>query len=277
MYNESSNLSMKIVQGKRRTQLFLQTDSAIYLRSANLKHFVEDEQHVTRLYKYSVLIFMQKGTLRFRENGIEVELCEGEYYIQRAGLLQEGLPIVDVPTYFYVEFSGGQFSDSAYGIPLRGKFRNQKLQPLMDAIAQSYKLHTANPFLLNSYMYRIFSELAESTAAYSNTADFLTVVRRYIASEYSSQITVQGLAKKFGYHEDYLARMFRAKYGVSIYQWLISVRIEHAAWLIRNTGMKLSDIATSVGYRDQSTFYRAFERLNGISPKAYREQMNDHD
>lgn len=277
MYNESSNLSMKIVQGKRRTQLFLQTDSAIYLRSANLKHFVEGEQHVTRLYKYSVLIFMQKGTLRFRENGIEVELCEGEYYIQRAGLLQEGLPIVDAPTYFYVEFSGGQFSDSAYGIPLRGKFRNQKLQPLMDAIAQSYKLHTANPFLLNSYMYRIFSELAESTAAYSNTADFLTVVRRYIASEYSSQITVQGLAKKFGYHEDYLARMFRAKYGVSIYQWLISVRIEHAAWLIRNTGMKLSDIATSVGYRDQSTFYRAFERLNGISPKAYREQMNDHD
>ena len=274
MYNEAIGqiLFQKTMIGEIR--MFLQTDSALHLRAANLKQFAEGEVHVTRMYKYSVLILMQSGTLRFRENGAEIELREGEYYIQRAGLLQEGLPTAHAPTYFYIEFSGASYSDFAYGIPLRGKFRSQKLQPLTDAFTQAYSRHNSNPFLLNSYMYRIFSELTEATSAYSNTADFLTVIRRYITAEHSSQLTVQGLAKKFGYHEDYLARMFRAQYGTSIYQYLISVRIEHAAWLIRNTNMKLSDVAASVGYHDQSAFYRAFERLNGVSPKTYRVQTN---
>ena len=252
--------------------MYLQTDSAIHLHAANLKCFAEGERHVTRIYKYSVLILMQSGSLRFLENGIEIELREGEYYIQRAGLLQEGLPLDRPPTYFYIEFSGEAYSESTLGIPLRGNFRYQTLRPLMDSFVQSYSGHNANPFLLNSHMYRIFSELTESSASYRNTADFLTMVRRYITAEYSSPITVQGLARRFGYHEDYLERMFRAQYGTSVYQYLISVRIEHAAWLIRNTGMKLSEVAASVGYRDQSAFYRAFERINGISPKAYREQ-----
>lgn len=254
--------------------MFLQTDSAIHLRAANLKQFVEGEQHVTRMYQYSVLILMQSGSLRFLENGVEIEVGEGEYYVQRAGMLQEGVQLATQPSYFYIEFSGGGYSDLAQGIPLRGKFSYQKLQPLLDAFLQSYSKHYANPFLLNSYMYRVFSELTEASSSYSNTLDFLTVIRRYITAEYSSNITVQGLAKQFGYHEDYLERMFRAQYGTSIYQYLISVRIEHAAWLIRNTRMKLSDVAASVGYRDQSAFYRAFERINGMSPKAYREQSN---
>ena len=137
---------------ERRIRMFLQTDSAIHLRAANFKHFVEGEQHVTRMYKYSVLILMQSGSLRFLENGVEIELNEGEYYIQRAGLLQEGIVGCCSPSYFYIEFSGGAYSDFTQGIPLRGKFRYQKLQPLMDAFVQSYIRHNANPFLLNSYM-----------------------------------------------------------------------------------------------------------------------------
>lgn len=253
--------------------MLLQTNSPARLHIASMKHFLPDELHVTRVYEYSVLILMLEGELRFRENGREVTVRAGEYYIQRDGLLQEGVPMKQpLPVYFYMEFSGGNYANGGSGIPLFGKFRSEEILSVINACSTAYSQHTANRFLLNSYMFRIFSALIENAPSYSNTSELLSMVRRYINAEYASAITLSSLSKKFGYHADYLARLFRRKYGISVYQYLISVRMEHADWLIRNTDMKITDIPDAVGYHDHSAFYRAFEKYYRLSPAAAREK-----
>ena len=49
-----------------------------------------------------------EGVLRFRENGIPVEVHPGEYYIQRHGLLQEGKCESDSPKYFFYTMVGAR-------------------------------------------------------------------------------------------------------------------------------------------------------------------------
>ena len=257
--------------------MVLQTDSVMRLCHAAMKQFAPGEVHTTRIYGYSVLILMMRGVLRFRENLQTVELHPGEYYIQRDGLLQEGVPIADTPpVYFYVEFYGGSYAGEGPGLALSGRYEMKQIQPILQAISSAYSRHTANQFLLNSHMFRIFSELMQSAPEYSNTPELLSMVRRYIDAEYATPITLPALSRQFGYQHDYLARLFRRHYHISVYRYLTSVRMEHADWLIQNTDLKISDIAAAVGYRDPSAFYRAFEKYCGTPPRSRGKPAGAH-
>lgn len=58
---------------------------------------------MTRVYEdINVLRLMFGGTLTFREDGKTVTLTAGDYYIQKAGLRQEGLPPVGDPALYYL-------------------------------------------------------------------------------------------------------------------------------------------------------------------------------
>ncbi len=251
--------------------MLLLTDSLMQLHHASMKYFVPGEVHVTRICPYSVLILMIDGTLRFREDKTEISVTPGEYYIQRAGLLQEGVPMQGrTPVYFYVEFYGGSYAETGSGLSILGQYQLKNIQPVISAYSLACSRRTANRFLLNSYMFRIFSELTQNSPAYSNKTELLSMVRRYLHSEYASPITLGTLARQFGYQPDYLSRMFRKQYRISLYQYLITVRMEHALWLLRNTDIKISEIASAVGYHDLSSFYRAFEKCCGAPPHTFR-------
>ena len=126
------------------------------------KVFQPKELHCTRLYNRSVLILMMDGELRFREDGKLFTLLPGEYYIQRNGLLQEGVPMDKPPIYFWIEFHAS-YSEDAIGLPLRGTFRMLNVVPLIERMEDLFHHHRADPFKLNSYMLRIFSELLSSS------------------------------------------------------------------------------------------------------------------
>ena len=48
-------------------------------------------------------------------------------------------------------------------------------------------------------------------------------------------------------------------------------RLSQAAWLLRNTGRHVDEIAVSVGYENVSYFHRLFAARFGCSPKQYRD------
>ena len=47
--------------------------------------------------------------------------------------------------------------------------------------------------------------------------------------------------------------------------------MSQAAWLLRNTALRVEDIAVSVGYENSSYFHRLFAARFGLSPKKYRD------
>lgn len=68
----------------------------------------------------------------------------------------------------------------------------------------------------------------------------------------------------------YLSSLFKEHEGESISARIESVRLEHAADLLRSTEEHVHDIQDKVGYRNPNTFYKAFKRRFGRSPKEYR-------
>lgn len=100
-----------------------------------------------------------KGVLRFREAEIDVEVKEGEYYIQKAGLKQEGVEPSDEPNYFFIHFKG-HFSHN--GLPLHGTFNIEEAQKI---IAEIEKLgNTAEKLDYDSLFYLLLRLLRRENA-----------------------------------------------------------------------------------------------------------------
>ena len=242
--------------------------------ACSTKIFEIGEVHITRICKQrSVLILMRSGVLRFREDGRLVELSAGEYYIQRHGLLQEGVALDDPPTYFYIEFRGAYSEEDK--LPLRGRFQSKTVEPLLESFEELFKSHNGSPFLLNSYMNRVFSELWAGAPHHDGQEHLTRLIRNDLRARYAETVSTDELARRFGYAGDYLTRIFKRQYGITPHQYQIKVRMEHAQWLLDNTRLSVEEIADAVGYRDFSAFYRSFRKATGASPRERRQTKND--
>lgn len=70
-----------------------------------------------------------------------------------------------------------------------------------------------------------------------------------------------------------LVRQFKAVFHTTPYQYLIRIKLEHAAHLLRHSGNPVHSITWMCGFEDVSAFCRAFKSYHGISPVGFRAQV----
>jgi AraC-like DNA-binding protein len=86
----------------------------------------------------------------------------------------------------------------------------------------------------------------------------------------AKDISVAQLAREVGLSSSYFARAFRKATGRPPHRWLLEQRIEATQSLLLNSQMSLEEIAKACGFSDQSHLTRAFTRMIGTSPGAWR-------
>jgi len=82
--------------------------------------------------------------------------------------------------------------------------------------------------------------------------------------------TIPKLARMVGTNENKLKKGFKEIYGKSIYNYLISFRMEKAIELLEDGKLPLDEIALLVGYADSAHFSRAFRKEKGVPPGQFR-------
>ncbi len=229
------------------------------------RQFEKGEHHIERAYNYHVLILMRKGVLRFSENGVPVELHPGEYYIQKAGLYQQGLVASDEPNYFYIHFKG-TFNKGA-GLPLRGTFDIEKIQPIISKIDALE--NGAEKLEYEHLFYEILSTLK---AGFFDEKSDAERIKSHILSHYKEDVSLDDIAKKFFLSPNQIINIVKAKYDETPYQMLMSYRLKRAAELILATDTPIQEICYYVGFHDYTAFYKAFSKKYEVSPLQYREQ-----
>lgn len=68
----------------------------------------------------------------------------------------------------------------------------------------------------------------------------------------------------------YFSQLFKQTTGTTPHQYVIRCRIERAKYLMQQNKLPLAEIATQVGFTDQSHLHRHFKRLVGVTPKTYQ-------
>lgn len=84
-------------------------------------------------------------------------------------------------------------------------------------------------------------------------------------------LSVPDLADQAQLSQNYLARAFRARYGMTVPHYVLQRRIELAQHLLTTSRLSIKQVAAEVGLPDIQHFNKQFRRLAGSSPTVYRE------
>lgn len=97
-------------------------------------------------------------------------------------------------------------------------------------------------------------------------------VQKYVDDNYTYELTLTGLAEMFYLNETYLSGLFKQHAGATFSDYVTRLRMNKAGELLRDSDLKLTDIAMLVGISSSSYFSTSFKKFYGMSPKEYREQ-----
>ncbi|KWX70543.1 response regulator transcription factor [Paenibacillus jilunlii] len=98
-------------------------------------------------------------------------------------------------------------------------------------------------------------------------------IKRYIDAHYRENISLKSLAGEFYMNAVYLGRLFRKTYGVYFNDYLLELRIQEAKKLLRQSDLRMYEIAGRVGFQNADYFVTQFEKLEQISPSEYRNML----
>lgn len=158
----------------------------------------------------------------------------------------------------------------------------------MDTILRVYSMldrltHEQPPFLsLIQFLEVLYNlslspdshQLATSSfanAAVSSDSRRVSKVEAVINSRYNTQLTLEELASVAGMTPTAFSRFFRKRTGRALSEYIIDIRLGHAARKLIDTTMTVAEICYDCGFNNISNFNRAFKRKKGCSPKVFRE------
>lgn len=98
-------------------------------------------------------------------------------------------------------------------------------------------------------------------------------IKKYIDSHYTENINLKGIAARFYMNSVYLGQLFRKTYGVYFNEYLLSIRIEEAKKMLRQTDMRMYEVAEKVGFQNADYFVTQFEKLEKVTPTDYRNKL----
>ena len=80
------------------------------------------------------------------------------------------------------------------------------------------------------------------------------------------------MATEMGMSYYHLSRLFNEHMGMSFVGYLTEVRLEYSKALLRNTSLKVEQIAEMSGFLESNSFIRVFKKYYAITPGRYRKE-----
>ncbi len=119
----------------------------------------------------------------------------------------------------------------------------------------------------------VFGESSETVPEEISPEEVVRIIKEYIESNYCQNIKITMFAEKYFLSIEYLTKLFRNKYGFTIYEYVLKLRMERAKELLEDENNKIIDIAGRLGYADNHYFSKAFRTYYNISPSQYRKEF----
>jgi YesN/AraC family two-component response regulator len=95
-------------------------------------------------------------------------------------------------------------------------------------------------------------------------------IERYIRKHYTSELSMQDVAKAMNYSEAYFCKLFKQCFKVNFFAWLNEFRVEKAKEMLLQSRMSIREISLACGYTDANYFARVFKRITGKTPSEFR-------
>jgi AraC-like DNA-binding protein len=257
------------------------------LRVSNGGLFVSrgEGAHPERVISSFELIFVHHGVLKLFEASRQFTVEAGETLLLWPGRRHGGIgPYPEDLSFYWLHFVLESYSEA----------KQLHTKPMELDLPQYQRV--ARPDHLTN-LFRRFLDDQEMHKSESSTADLLALLmlcevvasqtdegsrvgaaaqlasRAYtvIRTEFHKTLSTDHLAKKLHSNPDYLGRVFRKHYGMTLTEALHQRRLKHARKLLLDTDRNIDRVASECGFNDTGYFRRIFRRSEGMTPYAFRK------
>lgn len=184
----------------------------------------------------SFLIFIKKYNAGFRRQAIHLLLCNVSFYLNNLNI------------------------DSA---------QLRSANDSIDGNLQNLDSFCMDETAVLDWLCRIYDILSVSENPQGSM--LIEQVKSYIYQNFDKPIGLAEVADYLHRNPSYISRLIKRETGQNLTQMLTEFRISNAKSLLKNTNMKISDVAWKTGYPNQQYFNRIFTEQVGMSPSDYRK------
>jgi two-component system response regulator YesN len=93
-----------------------------------------------------------------------------------------------------------------------------------------------------------------------------------IATDFKMDLSLKIAAERLHVNPVYLGQLFSKETERSFSQYLNQTRIKKAQYGLLNTNKPINEVGYDVGYNNPTYFFKMFRKLNGLTPKEFREK-----
>ena len=97
-------------------------------------------------------------------------------------------------------------------------------------------------------------------------------VLQYIRTTAPGNVTLAEAARRVHMNPSYLSQLFKHEMQVNFVDYVTNLRMNEARRLLTHTSLRISEIASRLGYNDIAYFSNMFRKITGASPSEYRKQ-----
>lgn len=222
------------------------------------------------------LAWIDDGAIRYRINGEALELQAGQAMLVPTGVdhacafmghMRGASVHLDDGMIARVADAAGVAMPSRAGLVLEGATMSMLGQLLVNEVARdSLDARLCADAISEALAIKALG-CARSTTVHERDPRVLRAID-VIRSRFAENIDVDEIANAAGSSRFHLSRLFKGATGKSPYQYLVDVRLEHAASLLR-ANRSVTDAALSSGFNDLSRFARTFRERYGVAPRGY--------
>lgn len=105
--------------------------------------------------------------------------------------------------------------------------------------------------------------------------DTIPSILQYMKTSLSEELTIEEVAKHFGYSKFHFSREFKRHTGFSAADYLSSLKIERAIQEMLRSEHSITDAGFDAGYSSIGTFSTTFTKKTGLSPREYKRQVEN--
>ena len=128
------------------------------------------------------------------------------------------------------------------------------------------------------YTFAVLGENLLPSKPVPKSNDVVKRIKKCIDDNYTNpDFAIEHISRELSYNKKYISHIFKKEMGISIIEYINTIRIQTACTMMEQNFTSVSDIATKCGYADPQYFSRIFRQKMGISPLGYIKALHDTD